>query len=88
VSSVSVSSRIRNKLYENAYISNRIAYLLLPKSTFRSSYGGPILKLVPRMSREANNLARLLPNLGGLSGRVRRLYAEVVHSIALYAAPV
>jgi len=44
--------------------------------------------LVPRVGKAANGLARLLPNLGGPSGRVRRLYAEVVYSIALYAAPV
>jgi len=44
--------------------------------------------LVPRVAKAANNLARLLPNLEGPSGRVRRLYAEVVHSIVLYAAPV
>jgi len=46
------------------------------------------MDLMPRVGKAANSLARLLPNLGGPSGRVRRLYAEVVHSIALYAAPV
>jgi len=44
--------------------------------------------LVPRAAKVADSLARLLPNLGGPNGRVRRLYAEVVHSIVLYAAPV
>jgi len=33
-------------------------------------------------------LSRLLPNIGGPCGAVRRLYTNVVHSIALYAAPV
>jgi len=44
--------------------------------------------LVPRVKKAADGLAQLLPNLGGPSGRVSRLYAEVVHSIALYAASV
>jgi len=34
------------------------------------------------------NLARLLPNLGGPGEGIRRLYAAVVGSIALYGAPV
>jgi len=45
-------------------------------------------EMVPRVSKAADNLARLLPNLGGPNGRVRRLYAEVVSSMVLYAAPV
>jgi len=44
--------------------------------------------LAPRVERAANALSRLLPNIGGPNGAVRRLYANVVHSIALYAAPV
>jgi len=44
--------------------------------------------IVPRVTKAADSLARLLPNLGGPNGRVRRLYAEVVNSIVLYAAPV
>jgi len=34
--------------------------------------------LVPHVGKAANGLARLLPNLGGPSGRVRRLYATSV----------
>jgi len=45
-------------------------------------------RLAPRVERAANGLSRLLPNLGGPNVRVRRLYASVVHSLALYAAPV
>jgi len=45
-------------------------------------------EMVSRVSKAADSLARLLPNLGGPNGRVRRLYAEVVNSIILYAAPV
>ncbi|XP_011859069.1 PREDICTED: uncharacterized protein LOC105556585 [Vollenhovia emeryi] len=33
-------------------------------------------------------MSRLMPNLGGPCGRVRRLYANVAHSIGLYGAPV
>lgn len=36
----------------------------------------------------ANRLGRLLPNLGGPDTRVRKLYAGVVHAVALYGAPV
>lgn len=41
-----------------------------------------------RIRERANALRGLLPNLGGASGRVRRLYANTVRSIALYGAPV
>lgn len=41
-----------------------------------------------RIQERANALRGLLPNLGGASGRVRRLYANTVRSIALYGAPV
>ncbi|XP_024885679.1 uncharacterized protein LOC112463489 [Temnothorax curvispinosus] len=44
----------------------------------------------------ANSLARLLPNLGGAGGHVRRLYAmtgtvmhsDAMHSVLLYGAPI
>jgi len=45
-------------------------------------------QLAPRVERAANALSRLLPNLGGPSATVRRLFTNVVHSLALYAAPV
>jgi len=41
-----------------------------------------------RVERAANALSRLLPNIGVPSAGVRCLYANVVQSIALYAAPV
>ncbi|XP_011858815.1 PREDICTED: uncharacterized protein LOC105556341 [Vollenhovia emeryi] len=47
-----------------------------------------IAKLAPRLDAAANALSRLMPNLGGPSGRVRRLFANVVSSIALYGAPI
>jgi len=40
-------------------------------------------QLIPRVEKAANVLSRLLPNI-----RVRRLFMNVVQSIALYAAPV
>lgn len=36
----------------------------------------------------ANALCRLLPNLGGPDGRVRKLYAGTVRAIVLYGAPI
>jgi len=45
-------------------------------------------RLAPRVERAANALSRLLPNIGGPDCAVRRLFANVVHSIALYAVPV
>ncbi|XP_071580152.1 uncharacterized protein [Temnothorax nylanderi] len=36
----------------------------------------------------ANSLARLLPNISGASGHVRRLYVATVQSVLLYAAPI
>ncbi|XP_025267885.1 uncharacterized protein LOC105248289 [Camponotus floridanus] len=44
--------------------------------------------MVPRLTQTAMALGRLLPNLGGSDGRVRRLYAWTVHAMALYGAPV
>lgn len=46
------------------------------------------VELAPRMMAVTNSLSRLLPNLGGPNMRVRKLYAGVVHSVALYGAPV
>ncbi|RVE41577.1 hypothetical protein evm_013770 [Chilo suppressalis] len=45
-------------------------------------------RLEPRLLSAADALARLLPNVGGPSARVRRLYAGIVRSMALYGAPV
>lgn len=44
--------------------------------------------LVPRVEGVASLLGRLLPNLGGPSEKVRRLYVGVVRSMALYGSPV
>jgi len=68
-------------------IGARIKYLgLILDSQWR--FRTHITELVPRVDKAAMGLARLLPNLGGPNGRARRLYAEVVSSIALYATPV
>jgi len=45
-------------------------------------------RLAPRVEKAAGALSRLLPNIGGPSAHVRRLFTNVVHSLALYAAPV
>ncbi|CAH2269457.1 jg6499 [Pararge aegeria aegeria] len=45
-------------------------------------------RLVPRIQKVAGAMHGLLPNLGGPQEGVRRLYAEVVRSIALYGSPV
>jgi hypothetical protein len=44
--------------------------------------------LEPRLLSAADALSRLLPNIGGPSASVRRLYATIVRSMALYGAPV
>lgn len=45
-------------------------------------------RLAPRLTVVINQCSRLLPNIGGPSNKARRLYATVVHSVALYGAPV
>ncbi|CAK1581735.1 unnamed protein product [Parnassius mnemosyne] len=45
-------------------------------------------RLVPRIERAAGAMHRLQPNLGGPREEVRRLYAGVIRSVALYGAPV
>jgi len=52
------------------------------------SFGEHFRRLAPRVEEVAMALSRLLPNLGGSGGRVRRVYAAVVASVALYEAPV
>jgi len=52
------------------------------------SFGEHFCRLAPRVERVSMALCRLLPNLGGPGGRVRRVYAAVVGSVALYGAPV
>lgn len=44
--------------------------------------------LCPKVDRAAASLGRLLPNLGGPDGRVRRLYVWVIQAMLLYGAPV
>ncbi|XP_071579868.1 uncharacterized protein [Temnothorax nylanderi] len=52
------------------------------------SFGEHFTRLTPRATGVANSLARLMPNLGGASGRARRLYAATVQAVTLYGAPV
>ncbi|XP_025270310.1 uncharacterized protein LOC112639685 [Camponotus floridanus] len=41
-------------------------------------------QVAPRIGGIASSLARLLPNLGGPDGRIRKLYVDTVGSVALY----
>ena len=52
------------------------------------SFGQHFARLAPRLEKTAAALSRLLPNLGGPREGVRRLYASVMQSIALYGAPI
>lgn len=45
-------------------------------------------RLTPNLEKAAAALSRILPNIGGPKGGVRRMYAVVVHSMALYGAPI
>ncbi|XP_070529759.1 uncharacterized protein [Cardiocondyla obscurior] len=45
-------------------------------------------RLAPRVGKMAAALGRLMPNLGGPSWPVRRLYAAAIRSAALYGAPI
>ncbi|XP_018360089.1 PREDICTED: uncharacterized protein LOC108759241 [Trachymyrmex cornetzi] len=53
----------------------------------RWTYERQFQVLSERLLRAAGNLAKILPNIGGPSPRIRRLHATVLDSIALYAAP-
>lgn len=44
--------------------------------------------LLPRVERTIAALGRIMPNLRGPGERRRRLYAEVIHSIIMYGAPI
>ncbi|XP_071576457.1 uncharacterized protein [Temnothorax nylanderi] len=52
------------------------------------SFSEHISRTMPKVRVAANSLSRLLPNIGGPSGHVRRLYAATVLSMLLYGAPV
>ncbi|XP_029157037.1 uncharacterized protein LOC114929629 [Nylanderia fulva] len=52
------------------------------------AFGEHFRQLTPRVNEAAMALCRLLPNLGGPDGRVRRLYAGTVYSMIMYGAPV
>lgn len=44
--------------------------------------------LAPRLAAVTGQCSQLLPNLGGPGGKARRLFATMVHLVALYGAPV
>lgn len=44
-------------------------------------------RLERKLTTVVNQCSRLLPNVGGPGNKARKLYATVVHSVALYGAP-
>jgi len=52
--------------------------------TFRGHFD----RLLARADGMVAALGRLMPNIGGPSGRRRRLYASIVQSVIMYGAPV
>ncbi|XP_071578285.1 uncharacterized protein [Temnothorax nylanderi] len=54
----------------------------------RMSFDEHVARVAPKAKKMANSLARILPNIGGAGGHVRRLYVATVHSVLLYAAPI
>jgi len=51
-------------------------------------FGEHFAQLAAKMGRIAASLSRLLANLGGPDGCVRKLYVGTVGSVALYGAPI
>jgi hypothetical protein len=51
-------------------------------------FGEHFRQLAPRLVGTASALGRLLPNVGGPKAPCRRLFANVVRSMALYGAPI
>jgi len=68
-------------------VGDRITYLGLLLDG-KWTFGHYFDALAPRVGRGTTALCRLLPNLGGPDGRVRRMYVAIVNSVALYGAPV
>ena len=52
------------------------------------NFRGHVHEVAAKASKMLTSLSRLMPNLGGACGPVRRMYAAVVHSVLLYGAPV
>lgn len=61
-----------------------LGIVLDPRLTFCEHFR----RLVPRLMAACGALSRLLPNVGGPNAPCRRLYVQVVRSMALYGAPV
>ncbi|XP_018369531.1 PREDICTED: uncharacterized protein LOC108765353 [Trachymyrmex cornetzi] len=59
--------------------------LLLDRRPFFEDHFARVTK---KTERAALSLNRLMPNLGGLGSKARRLFANIIASIALYASPV
>ncbi|XP_029176750.1 uncharacterized protein LOC114944857 [Nylanderia fulva] len=64
-------------------VGTRIKYLGLHLDG-KWAFGEHFRQLTPRVNKAAMALCRLLPNLGGPDGGVRRLYAGTIHSMIMY----
>ena len=54
----------------------------------RLSFESHFAQLTPRIEKVALSLSRILPNIGELKAKIRRLYAAVTGSMVLYGAPI
>lgn len=54
----------------------------------RWSFVQHFTSLTPKLHGVMGQCCRLMPNIGGPGGKARRMFATVIHSIALYGAPV
>ena len=52
----------------------------------RLTYEKHIEQIAPKLEKTALHLGRLLPNIGGLGVRARRLYTAIIQSMALHGA--
>lgn len=68
-------------------VGSQMKYLGLHLNS-RWTFGEHFRRVSPRVEKAAMALGRLLPNLGGPSEIVRRLYAGTVHSMLMYGAPM
>ena len=54
----------------------------------RFNFEAHFAHLAPKLEKVALSLSRILPNIGGPKEKIRRLYASVLGSMALYGAPI
>ena len=69
-------------------VLSRYLILVLVQLDRRLSFGEHLKIAAAKAIQCGANLARLMPNIGGLREAKRRVVESVVHSKLLYAAPV